>query len=52
MKEHKNLCQKPMSKMTLHYVWGHLTRKQTVVEYHDQFRPLKDDIYNENVAEM
>ena len=52
MKEHKNLCQKPMSKMTLHFVWGHLPKKQTVVEYHDQFRPLKDDIYNENVAEM
>ena len=31
MKEHEKLCQKPVSKVTLHFVWGHLTRKQTVV---------------------
>ena len=31
MKEHKKLCQKQVSKVTLHFVWGHLMRKQTVV---------------------
>ena len=32
MKEHKKLYQKQVSKVTLHFVWGHLTRKQTVRE--------------------
>ena len=30
MKEHKKLDQKQVSKVTLHFVWGHLSRKQTV----------------------
>ena len=30
VKEPKKLCQNPVSKVTLHFVWGHLTRKQTV----------------------
>ena len=30
VKEHKKLYQKQVSKVTLHFVWGHLTRKQTV----------------------
>ena len=33
MKEHKKLCQKYVSKVTLHFVWGHLSRKQTVSAY-------------------
>ena len=31
MKEHKKLSQKQASKVTLHFVWGQLSRKQTVV---------------------
>ncbi len=30
VKEHKKLCQKQVSKVTLHFAWGHLLRKQTV----------------------
>ena len=30
MKGHRKLCQKLVSKVTLHFVWGHLSRKQTV----------------------
>ena len=30
MKEHKKLGQKQVSKVILHFVWGHLSRKQTV----------------------
>ena len=30
VKEHKKLIQKLVSKMTLHFVWGHLSKKQTV----------------------
>ena len=30
MKEHKKLYLKLVSKMMLHFVWGHLSRKQTV----------------------
>ena len=30
VKEHKNMCLKLVSKVTLHFVWGQLTRKQTV----------------------
>ena len=30
MKEDKNLRQKLVSKVTLHFVWGHLSKKQTV----------------------
>ena len=30
MNEHKNLSQKQVSKVTLHFVWGQLSRKQTV----------------------
>ena len=30
MKEHKKLGQKLLSKVTLHFVWGHLPKKQTV----------------------
>jgi len=30
VKEHKKLGQKPVSKVTLHFVWGHLSKKQTV----------------------
>ena len=30
VKEHEKLYQKPSSKVTLHFVWGHLSRKQTV----------------------
>ena len=31
VKEHKKLDQKPVSKITLHFVWGHLSRKQTMI---------------------
>ena len=31
VKEHKKLGQKVVSKVTLHFVWGHLSKKQTVV---------------------
>ena len=31
MKEHKKLSQKQVSKVTLHFVWGQLSRKQTVL---------------------
>ena len=30
VKEHIKLCQKQLSKVTLHFVWGQLSRKQTV----------------------
>ena len=30
MKEHTKLCQKQLSKVTLHFVWGQLSRKQKV----------------------
>ena len=30
MKEHKKLGLKQVSKVTLHFVWGQLSRKQTV----------------------
>ena len=30
VKEHKKLAKKQVSKVTLHFVWGHLLRKQTV----------------------
>ena len=30
VKEHKKLGQKLVSKVTLHFVWGHLSKKQTV----------------------
>ena len=30
VKEHKNLYHNLLSKVTLHFVWGHLSRKQTV----------------------
>ena len=33
VKEHKKLGQKLVSKVTLHFVWGHLPKKQTVVSY-------------------
>ena len=32
VKEHKKLGQKLVSKVTLHFVWGHLSKKQTVRE--------------------
>ena len=32
MKEHKKLSQKQVSKVTLHFVWGQLSRKQTVMQ--------------------
>ena len=31
VKEHKKLGQKLVSKMTLHFVWGHLSKKQSVL---------------------
>ena len=31
VKEHKKLSQKLVSKVTLHFVWGHLSKKQTVM---------------------
>ena len=31
VKEHKKLCQKLVSKVALHFVWGHLSKKQTVL---------------------
>ena len=31
MKEDKKLGQKLVSKMTLHFVWGHLSKKQSVL---------------------
>ena len=30
MKEPEKLSQRQLSKVTLHFVWGHLSRKQTV----------------------
>ena len=33
VKEDKNLCQKMVLKVTLHFVWGHLLRKQKVGKY-------------------
>ena len=30
VKEHEKLVQKQVSKVTLHFVWGHFSRKQTV----------------------
>ena len=30
VKEHKKPDQKQVSKVTLHFVWGHLSRKRTV----------------------
>ena len=36
VKEDKNLYQKMVSKMTLHFGWGHLSRKQTVMEARSQ----------------
>ena len=38
MKEHEKLGQKQVSKVTLHFVWGHLSRKQTVTS----ILPLSD----------
>ena len=32
VKEHKKLGQKLVSKVSLHFVWGHLSKKQTVVD--------------------
>ena len=32
VKEHKKLAQKLVSKVTLHFVWGHLSKKQTVTQ--------------------
>ena len=42
MKEHKKLCQKQVSNMTLHFVWGHLMRKQTVVSLTSSVGPSLD----------
>ena len=33
MKEDKNLYQKLVSKVTLHFVWGNLSKKQTVYNF-------------------
>ena len=33
VKEHKKMCQKLVSKVTLHFVWGQLSREQTVPRY-------------------
>ena len=33
MKEHRKLYQKQVSKVTLHFVWGHFSRKQIVREH-------------------
>ena len=50
MKEHEKLGQKQVSKVTLHFVWGHFSRKQTVIQsiikvsfqlMSEQFRVLK-----------
>ena len=32
MNEHKKLSQKQVSKVTLHFVWAQLSRKQTVLQ--------------------
>ena len=37
VKEDKNLFQKMVSKVTLHFVWGHLSIKQTVSSLMKQF---------------
>ena len=37
VKEHKKLGQKLVSKVTLHFVWGHLSKKQTVKGLNMQF---------------
>ena len=31
VKEHRKLYQKQVSKVTLHFVWGHISKKQTVL---------------------
>ena len=36
MKERKKLYQKLVSKVTLHFVWGHPSRKQTVIWDHSR----------------
>ena len=41
VKEHKKLGQKLVSKVTLHFVWGHLPKKQTVACFE-----LLDGIWN------
>ena len=33
MREHKKLYEKPVSKVTLHFVWGHISRKRTVSDF-------------------
>ena len=38
MKEHKKLSQKQVSKVTLHFVWGQLSRKQTVLQFICEFK--------------
>ena len=33
VKEHIKMCQTQVSKVTLHFVWGQLSRKQTVTRF-------------------
>jgi len=40
VKEHKKVVQKHVSKVTLHFVWGHLSRKQTVFCKHEKYWPF------------
>ena len=38
VKEHKKLCQKQVSKVTLHFVRGQLSRKQTVLSFYKKIK--------------
>ena len=49
MKEHKKLCQKQVSKVTLHFVWGHLTKKQTV-SWLLEFQSVPQFIFQDQVG--
>ena len=51
VKEHKKLYQKLVSKVTLHFVWSHLSKKQTVKEeFREKQMPYLDISYCLTVA--
>ena len=50
VKEDKNLYQKMVSKVTLHFVWGHLSRKQTVQRLLAQAEP--QEVKDKNLSIM
>ena len=57
VKEHKNLDEKLVSKVTLHFVWGDLSEKQTVPAllkiitstWHNLFSPLRSDLKSNSI---